>query len=72
MRRSFSANSKCKNCELKDPLVRNNQYVEFVVNTQASFIDNQALANDYFKFFNELGLLSDYSKSSIEVTKESK
>ena len=25
MRRSFSANSKCKNCELKDPLVRNNQ-----------------------------------------------
>ena len=24
MRRSFSANSKCKNCELKDPLVRNN------------------------------------------------
>ena len=24
MRRSFCANSKCKNCVLKDPLVRNN------------------------------------------------
>ena len=28
MRRSFSANSKCKNCELKDPLVRNNQSIQ--------------------------------------------
>ena len=28
MRRSFCANSKCKNCVLKDPLVRNNQYAE--------------------------------------------
>lgn len=53
--------------------IKDLEYVEFVVNTQASsFIDNQALANDYFKFFNELGLLSDYSKPSIEVTKESK
>ncbi len=26
MRRSFCANSKCKNCVLKDPLVRNNQH----------------------------------------------
>ncbi len=52
--------------------IKDLEYVEFVVNTQASFIDNQALANDYFKFFNELALLSDYSKSSIEVTKESK
>ena len=29
MRRSFCANSKCKNCVLKDPLVRNNQYMTF-------------------------------------------
>ena len=28
MRRSFSANSKCKNCELKDPLVRNNHDID--------------------------------------------
>ena len=27
MRRSFCANSKCKNCVLKDPLVRNNQHM---------------------------------------------
>lgn len=53
--------------------IKDLEYVEYVVNTQASsFIDKQALANDYFKFFNELDLLSDYSKPSIEVTKESK
>ena len=28
MRRSFCANSKCKNCVLKDPLVRNNQSIQ--------------------------------------------
>lgn len=53
--------------------IKDLEYVEFVVNTQtSSFIDNQALANDYFTFFNELDLLSDYSKPSIEVTNESK
>ncbi|MDY5189303.1 MAG: nucleotidyl transferase AbiEii/AbiGii toxin family protein [Succinivibrio sp.] len=53
--------------------IKDLEYVDYLVNTQQDpLIDNESLANDFLDIFNELGLLSDYSKPSIEVTKESK
>ena len=53
--------------------IKDLEYVDYLVNTQQDpLIDNESLAKDFLDIFNELGLLSDYSKPSIEVTKESK
>ena len=53
--------------------IKDLEYVDYLVNTQQDpLIDNESLANDFLDIFNELGLLSDYSKPSIEVTHESK
>ena len=55
MRRSFSANSKCKNCELKDPLVRSNHYKDkdFSTNGIAGTLDDNYhwLTNEDFNLF---------------------